>query len=341
MSQDGQWIIGASGTNVLAWNHLKRTGTLPEPFILPLDKTVKSICTDQAGLNLFVLTTQDIMGSEPGMGTHDWDIEHWQLTSEGLKAKPELLAKGTNQVEDLLFDRKTGGLLVSSASEQRDGCFVGRLASHPVNTALVAPATATIPDNLAGMSVSEDGRWLGVMYTSEVDLWDLGSLGALKKPVFAIGYERAPNAIAMSGSGTRMIVTTLNEAHLFDLRDKDNIPQAIILRAHEKNSFVQAVDLSRDGRWCVTGDDDGNVKLWPLQIEDLIKLGASAVGRNLSSEEWKLYFPNESYRRTFPAFPDPPTENALEAPAKEAVDEQILGHPEPQIKDFSQESGSQ
>jgi hypothetical protein len=37
----------------------------------------------------------------------------------------------------------------------------------------------------------------------------------------------------------------------------------------------------------------------------LLDLARITVGRNFSAEEWKLYFPGEKYRKTFPDLPGP------------------------------------
>lgn len=58
--------------------------------------------------------------------------------------------------------------------------------------------------------------------------------------------------------------------------------------------------ISPDSRRLVTGSADKTARLWPLQVEDLIDFARIAVGRNFLVEESKLYFPGETYRKTFP-----------------------------------------
>jgi hypothetical protein len=38
-------------------------------------------------------------------------------------------------------------------------------------------------------------------------------------------------------------------------------------------------------------------------MSELLDLAGISVGRNLSYEEWQLYFPGEQYRKTFPDLP--------------------------------------
>jgi hypothetical protein len=65
------------------------------------------------------------------------------------------------------------------------------------------------------------------------------------------------------------------------------------------------VAISPDNRWVVTGSHDQTARLWLLQINDLINLARITVGRNFSNDEWRLYFPGEKYRKTFPDLPGP------------------------------------
>ncbi len=68
---------------------------------------------------------------------------------------------------------------------------------------------------------------------------------------------------------------------------------------------VNAVAISPDNRWLITGSDDRTVRLWLLHVSDLIDLARITIGRNFSVDEWNLYFPGEPYRKTFPDLPGP------------------------------------
>ena len=77
----------------------------------------------------------------------------------------------------------------------------------------------------------------------------------------------------------------------------------MVLRGHE--DAVDAVAISPDNRWVVTGSSDKTARLWLLQMKDLINLARITVGRNFSADEWRLYFPGEKYRKTFAELPGP------------------------------------
>jgi WD40 repeat protein len=90
-------------------------------------------------------------------------------------------------------------------------------------------------------------------------------------------------------------------ARLWDLSAKDPAANSVVLRGHE--GYVSAVAISPNNRWLVTGGDE--VRLWLLQMKDLVDLARITVGRNFSADEWRLYFPGEKYRKTFDGLPGP------------------------------------
>ena len=63
--------------------------------------------------------------------------------------------------------------------------------------------------------------------------------------------------------------------------------------------------ISPDNRWVVTGSSDKTERLWLLQVKDLMDLARTILSRNLFADEWRLYFPGEKYRKTFPDLPGP------------------------------------
>jgi WD40 repeat protein len=68
---------------------------------------------------------------------------------------------------------------------------------------------------------------------------------------------------------------------------------------------VTAAAFSPDGRRVITAGYDGTVRIWLIEIGDLIRLVGQTVGRNLTREGWSQYFPGKSYRPTFDHLPIP------------------------------------
>lgn len=66
------------------------------------------------------------------------------------------------------------------------------------------------------------------------------------------------------------------------------------------NDFVGAVAFSPDGKYIATGSDDSTARLTLLKPADLMTLACSLLSRNLTKEEWVLYFGEEPYHKTCP-----------------------------------------
>jgi WD40 repeat protein len=80
-------------------------------------------------------------------------------------------------------------------------------------------------------------------------------------------------------------------ARSWDLSAKDPAANPVILRGHE--GPVYAVAISMDNRWLVTGSEENTARLWLLQMNDLVDLARTIIGRNFFANEWQLYFPGE------------------------------------------------
>jgi WD40 repeat protein len=67
-------------------------------------------------------------------------------------------------------------------------------------------------------------------------------------------------------------------ARLWDLSAKDPAVNPVVPRGHE--NWVSAVAISPDNRWLVTGSADTTARLWLLQVNDLVDLARTIIGRN-------------------------------------------------------------
>jgi WD40 repeat protein len=78
-----------------------------------------------------------------------------------------------------------------------------------------------------------------------------------------------------------------------------------VLSGHDRDVWSAAI--SPDNHWLVTGswDSTARLRLWPIQVKNLIDAVHAVADRNLTVGEWELYFPGESYHKTFPDLPGP------------------------------------
>jgi WD40 repeat protein len=70
---------------------------------------------------------------------------------------------------------------------------------------------------------------------------------------------------------------------------------AQILEGHTDS--VYSVAWSAEGRLASSADDN-TVQVWHMDSEEWIRQACHRAGRNLTRAEWRLYFPDEQYRKT-------------------------------------------
>ncbi|MEA3209955.1 MAG: hypothetical protein QOE70_3012 [Chthoniobacter sp.] len=160
-------------------------------------------------------------------------------------------------------------------------------------------------------AISPDAHWLATAGNDDVvgwkdrviRLWNLASSDPSAAPLLLLGHEDRISAMAISGD-SRWLATGSGDAtiRIWDLHASNPAAAPVVLPADADG--VWTVRISPDSRWvAATGKD--TVRLWSLRIDDLLAAARTATGRNLSLDEWELYFQGQSYRRTFSDLPAP------------------------------------
>jgi WD40 repeat protein len=150
-------------------------------------------------------------------------------------------------------------------------------------------------------AIRSDNRWL---ITASLDgtaqLWDLTAKDPIADAVVLRGHMSGQIDIVVISQDNHWLVTGSFDfgATLWDLTAKDPAANPLELPSNQRG--VRAVAISPNNRWLVTGGTDGTVRLWFIQTSDLIDQARIAVGRNLTANEWALYFPGVPYHKTFP-----------------------------------------
>lgn len=117
-----------------------------------------------------------------------------------------------------------------------------------------------------------------------------------------LGHERGIRSLAISGD-SRWLVSGSEDgtARLWDLGAAHPAVSAAVLSGG--GAAVGSLLISPDSRYLATSDGVGAVRLWHLRLDDLLALARAVTGRNLSQEEWALFFQGQPYRQTLPEFP--------------------------------------
>ena len=76
-------------------------------------------------------------------------------------------------------------------------------------------------------------------------------------------------------------------SRIWDLNASNLTESSITLYGHTGGIYMTAI--SSDARWIVTGSDDSTVRLWPFEVDELLKLGLRLAGRELTADERRTH----------------------------------------------------
>jgi WD40 repeat protein len=244
--------------------------------------------------------------------TGSWDktARLWDLRAQDPAANPVVLRGHDLPVLAVAISADSRWVVTGSGMEHDD------LFRSLYNTARLWDLTATDPAAnpvvlrgheyaVDAVAISPDNRWLVTgSKDSTARLWDLRAQDPAANPVVLRGHDGPVLAVAISADSRWVVTGSWDKtARLWDLRAKDPAADPVVLRGHDEG--VTAVAIGANNRWVVTGSWDKTARLWLLQLNDLMDLARTIIGRNFFADEWQLYFPGEKYRKTFPDLPRP------------------------------------
>lgn len=131
-----------------------------------------------------------------------------------------------------------------------------------------------------------------------IQIWDRKTNQKIGIPF--LGHTGKINAIAFSPDG-KTLASAGNDGMiiLWDIETH----QPIALPLHKQFSGIYALAFSPDGKNLLTADTDGKIMAWEVDPVQWINLTCRRIGRNITRDEWGLYFPGEEYQITCPQWP--------------------------------------
>ena len=96
--------------------------------------------------------------------------------------------------------------------------------------------------------------------------------------------------MAFNDDGSRLATSSGdNTVNVWDTRTG-----LLVLTLRNRSGLVRSISFSRDGKHLASVDDDGWVRVYAMDINELLALARKRVTRPLTDEECKTYFPNQS-----------------------------------------------
>jgi WD40 repeat protein len=163
---------------------------------------------------------------------------------------------------------------------------------------------------------SDDSRWLASsqMYSqnpadwdTDLLLWDLVNPRSPQQHILK-GPETNSYVLEFSPDGDWLVSAsghdgfaqkTDNTVRIWDLREGSSYA-SIVLRGFD-DGITQA-EVSPDGKWLAVSTGK-KIRLWMLDLDDLIQFSCRVTGRNFTQAEWEQYFRGEKYHATCPLWP--------------------------------------
>ena len=146
-------------------------------------------------------------------------------------------------------------------------------------------------DTVMAVAFSPDGRWLATGSGDKTVA--VGLAGGHGGARGLAGPRGAVWAVAFSPDGRWLATGSRDKTvRLWDWQAARRSPWSCGPRG-----WVWAVAFSPDGRW-LAGQSDKTVRLWRIQVHELIQLACQIANRNLTRDEWQRLLGNIPYHKT-------------------------------------------
>ncbi len=292
ISPDGKWLATAEGSQnkIMLWD----LGQVdPAPVMLDLPGSEFATCRMAISPDGRWLVAA-LVGYA---GTLDLP-RIWDLSSTAPARTGAALEGHADSVVSLAFANDSR--LVTGSRDGTARLWVLGGASVTSSVAELRGHEGSILD----LAIDRDGRWLVTgSADSTARLWDLTRADPNENVTALLGHDDSVWSVAISRDGRWVATASSDEtARVWDNAAENPAESFVILRDHMDK--VAEVAISPDARWIVTTTWDGIARLWALSDDALLAKARWVAGRQLTRNEWEVYFPGKPYRKTFDDLPE-------------------------------------
>jgi WD40 repeat protein len=292
-SPDGKTIAGACGTGVALWDASSRK-RLGEGVVPAKEGTVRSMAFSPDGKTI--------------AGAYGTCVVLWDTASQRRLTDDQLAVKG-GMLECVAFsaDGKTLATGYRNASSVVGGVLLWDAASYK---RLLDDPLPVKEGTVRSLAFSPDGKTLAAVYTGRqgagVVLWDSASRKQLSADLLPV---KEGSAMSMAFSpDTKTLAARYSRGVrkggfvvLWDTASRELLAGLPLL---VEQGDVSSAAISPDGKtvaagYTAVGGMGGGVALLDVDLHSWQGVAGKMANRNFTLDEWRQYFPDEPYRRTF------------------------------------------
>ena len=288
-SPDGRLLAsGGNDGTIRLWDMATRQ-SLGLPIMTGHSTAVYSVAFSPDGK---VLASSGIGGFDRSTGFDNYTIRLWDVATH----QPLGLIRRDSLSETIVFS-PDGKVLASSLGGGAMGNTTIQLWKVATQQALGRPFTGD-GESVTTMIFSPDGRLLvsgggRLLASGETDgtirLWNVATQQALGQPF--VGGGGSVVRLAFNGEGK---VVALVNGRLWNVTNSQPMTTPFLIDSDLafKAANSSSVAFSPDARLLASGQTDGTIRLWDINISSWEALACRIANRNLTEEEWKQYTGN-------------------------------------------------